>query len=135
MVIADIMTKHVQVISPNETLQRAAPLMARNQIGMMPGMGKGRLVGTLTDRDLTPRAVADGLYPDASTVREAMSPEVNYVFEDESIDAAVRAMSELKIRRLPVLNRNEELVGIISLGDIALSEQYGAGDALQSISR
>ena len=101
----------------------------------MPVGEKDRLVGMLSDRDITIRAVARGLAPDRCKVRDVMTTEIKYVFDDESVEDVARNMSELQVRRLPVLNRDKRLVGIVSLGDLALSEPRPAGAALQSISQ
>ena len=93
-----------------------------------------RLVGMLSDRDITIRAVARGLAPDRAKVREVMTTDVKYVYDDESVDDVSRNMSSLQVRRLPVLNREKRLVGIVSLGDLALKEPEPAGAALRSIS-
>ena len=129
------MTRDVQVASPDDLLQKAAQLMERNDFGVLPIGENDRLVGMLTDRDITIRAVARGLAPDQCRVRDVMSPEVQYVYEDESVEEAARSMSELQVRRLPVVNRDKRLVGIVSLGDLAVNEQEPAADALNSISQ
>ena len=89
----------------------------------------------VTDRDITLRAVAKGNPPDHCTVREVMSPDIKYVFEDEATEAVAESMSKLQVRRLPVLNRQKRLVGIVSLGDLALKQKEPAGNALQGISK
>src|SRR5215210_1481839 len=119
MKVGEIMTRGVEVASPDDTLQQAAGRMAELDTGVLPvGEGDG-LVGMLTDRDIAVRAVAQGKGPDAK-VREAMTPEVRYCFEDEDLDDVVRSMGENKVRRLPVMSRDKRLVGIVSLGDVAL---------------
>ena len=135
MKVRDLMTRDVRVASPNDTLQSAAQLMEKNDFGVLPVGENDRLVGMLSDRDITIRAVARGLAPDQCKVRDVMSSEVKYVFEDDSVDEVARTMSELQVRRLPVLNRDKRLVGIVSLGDLAVKEPKPAGDALQSISQ
>ena len=95
-------------------------------------MGEGdRLVGMLTDRDIAVRAVAQGRGPDTK-VREAMTPDVRYCLEDDDLDDAVRGMGEQKVRRLPVMSRDKRLVGIVSLGDVALYADSGQTDAAVS---
>ena len=96
--------------------------MADIDAGVLPVGENDRLVGLLTDRDITIRAVAQGKAPDQCKVREVMSPDIKYVFEDEATEDAARNMSELQVRRLPVLNRDKRLVGIVSLGDIATKQ-------------
>ena len=103
--------------------------------GVLPVGENDRLVGILTDRDITVRAVAAGKEPTECKVREVMSPEIRYIYEDESIEDAARNMTELQVRRLPVLNREKRLVGIVSLGDLALKKKSNAADALRGVSR
>jgi len=109
--------------------------MEKNDFGMVPVGENDRLVGMLSDRDITVRGVARGLAPDRATVRDVMTTDVKYVYDDESVDDVSRNMSELQVRRLPVLNREKRLVGIVSLGDLAVKDPRDAGDALQSISQ
>ena len=134
MKVRDIMTRDVKIVSPTDDLQSAAQLMEKNDFGMVPVGENDRLVGMLSDRDITIRAVARGLAPDRAKVREVMTTDVKYVYDDESVDDVSRNMSSLQVRRLPVLNREKRLVGIVSLGDLALKEPEPAGDALRSIS-
>jgi CBS domain-containing protein len=129
------MTHDVQIASPDDVLQRAAQLMEKNDFGVLPVGENDRLVGMLSDRDIVIRAVARGLAPDRAKVREVMSTEVKYVYDDESVADVARKMSELQVRRLPVLNRDKRLVGIVSLGDLAINEPKPAGAALSSISQ
>jgi len=135
MVVSEIMTRDVQIISPEDSLQTAALMMAVFDFGMVPVGENDRLIGTLTDRDITTRAVARGLHPAQCKVGDIMSPEVSYVYDYETVDEAARSMSDLQVRRLPVLNREQRLVGILSLGDLAVSEPEPAADALASISQ
>ena len=134
MKVREIMTRDVKIVSPTDDLQSAAQLMEKNDFGMVPVGENDRLVGMLSDRDITIRAVARGLAPDRAKVREVMTTDVKYVYDDESVDDVSRNMSSLQVRRLPVLNREKRLVGIVSLGDLALKEPEPAGDALRSIS-
>lgn len=133
MIISEVMTREVRVASPDDTLQCAARVMEEEDFGSLPIAENDRLVGMLTDRDITIRAVARGLPPHESKVREVMSTEVRYVYEDESIRDVAQVMGDLHVRRLPVLSRDKRLVGIVSLGDLALAKPTSAGDALQSI--
>ena len=105
--------------------------MAELDTGVLP-VGEGdQLVGMLTDRDIAVRAVAQGKGPDAR-VRDAMTPDVKYCFEDEDLDAVVRSMGEQKVRRLPVMGRDKRLVGIVSLGDVAVYADAKQTDAAVS---
>jgi len=115
-------------------LRRAAQLMRDIDAGVLPVGENNCLVGTLTDRDITIRVVAEGKAPDTSRVRDAMSPDIHYVFEDESLDDAAHTMGELRVRRLPVLGRDKRLVGIVSPGDVALREKDSAEEALKEVS-
>ncbi|PPC94619.1 MAG: inosine-5-monophosphate dehydrogenase [Methylotenera sp.] len=135
MNISEVMTHSVKVASPNDSLQVAAQIMDENDFGLLPVAENDQLVGMLSDRDITIRAVAKGMAPEQHKVREVMTPEVRYVYDDDSIEDAVRNMSDLQIRRLPVLNRDKRLVGIVSLGDLALTTEKSAGAALNSISQ
>jgi len=135
MLVREIMTRDVRVTSPDDNLQSAAQLMERDDFGLLPVGEDDRLVGMLSDRDITIRAVARGLAPARCKVRDVMTTDVKFVYEDESADDAARNMSELQVRRLPVLNRGKRLVGIVSLGDLARKEPKPAGDALKSISQ
>lgn len=135
MIVSEIMTRDVQIISPEDSLQTAAQLMAVYDFGMVPVGENDQLIGMLTDRDITTRAVARGLHPAQCRVSDVMSPEVNYVYDYETVEEAARSMSDLQVRRLPVLDRDKRLVGIVSLGDMAIMEPEPAADALTSISR
>lgn len=118
--IADIETRHPRVISPDASLIEAAKLMKECDIGMLPVCRGDKLIGTLTDRDITIRATAQGRDPRTTKVRDAMTPEVLYCHEQQDIQEAVRLMEENQIRRLPVIDKNKRLVGIVSLGDLAV---------------
>jgi len=135
MNIREVMSRDVKIASPEDTLRHAAQLMKDIDAGVLPVGENDRLVGMLTDRDISVRAVALGKAPDTCHVREVMSPDIKYVYEDESLEDAARKMGELQIRRLPVMNRDQRLVGIVSLGDVALKEKDSAGDALKDVSR
>jgi CBS domain-containing protein len=129
MRISEVMSADVCVVAPDTTLREAARLMATRDVGSLP-VGEGdRLVGFLTDRDIVLRAVAGGRGPDA-TVREVMSPEVKYCFDDEDIDHVAGNMAMLEMRRLPVVDRDKRLVGIVSLANFAHSRDMGASQEL-----
>jgi len=129
------MTRDVTIADPQETLGDAAKMMADCDAGVLPVGENDRLVGVITDRDIAVRGVAAGKGPDAK-VRDVMSAEVRYCFEDDDIDDVLRNMGELQVRRLPVLSREKRLVGIVSLSDLATSGQAaGAGKALTDIVR
>ena len=134
MKIAELMTADVEVVSPDDTLHTAAKMMADLNAGVLPVGENDRLVGMITDRDIAVRAVARGLGPDTK-IREVMSQEVMYCFDDEELDDAAQNMGGIKVRRLPVLNRDKRLVGIISLSDLTRREDAKRiGTAIADIS-
>jgi len=134
MKVSDVMSHDVKIASPEDTLRDAAQMMEGIDTGALPVGEKNRLVGMLTDRDITLRAVARGKTPDECTVREVMSSSIKYVYEDESVENAAKNMGQLQVRRLPVLDRKKQLVGIASLGDLALKKIDSAGKALSKVS-
>jgi CBS domain-containing protein len=136
MQLREIMTADVQLADPAMKLKDAAALMRDGDFGLLPVGENDRLVGTITDRDITVRAVAEGKDPNTATVREAMSEGIRYCFEDQEVDEAAGLMSEEQIRRLPVLDRDKRLVGIIALADLAttLEAAEPAGKALSGVS-
>ncbi len=135
MKIQDCMTPEVRLAAPDMTLREAARLMAECDAGVLPVGENDRLVGMITDRDIAVRGMAEGKGPDAK-VREAMTQDVCWCFEDDDVEEALRRMGEEQIRRLPVLSRQKRLVGIISMADLTESAQPGqTGEALSEISR
>jgi CBS domain-containing protein len=120
MQVAEIMTRDPEVLSSDFLLKDAALKMQQLDVGMLPIKDGDRLVGMLTDRDITLRATAAGRDPTKTQVREVMTPEVIYCFEDQDVSEAAKLMQEKQIRRLPILNREKRLVGIVSLGDLAV---------------
>jgi len=136
MKVREAMTREVRLARPDQSIREAARAMAELDIGALPVEENDRLVGMITDRDIAVRAVAEGRGPD-TRVRDVMSSEIKYCFEDQTVDEVTRNMGDLRIRRLPVVNRDKRLVGILSLGDLALEDeaQDEAGEALGQISR
>jgi CBS domain-containing protein len=137
MFVKEIMTGNVTCIRPDTLLEEAARKMRDLNVGPLPICGDDdRLAGIVTDRDITVRAVAEGKNPRTTRVREIMTPGVVYCFEDQDVTEAARLMEEKKIRRLVVLNRSKRLVGIVSLGDLAIDthDQRLAGEALEAVS-
>ena len=119
MQLKEIMTADVEVIRPDSSIADAAKKMRSLDVGSLPVCDGERLLGMITDRDITIRATADGRDPNNTLVRDCMSPEIVYCFEDQSAEEAERLMQEKQIRRLPVLTREKQLAGIIALGDLA----------------
>ncbi|MBS0222291.1 MAG: CBS domain-containing protein [Proteobacteria bacterium] len=135
MQVREAMSSPVQITLPSHTIQQAAQFMLECDSGVLPVGDKDRLIGMITDRDIALRAVANGKGPQ-TPVRDVMSNEVMYCFEDEDIEHVARNMGELQVRRLPVVSRDKELVGILSLGDVATLHGSGtAGGALNDISQ
>lgn len=136
MQINEVMSTDVKLASPDDTIQKAAALMDDTDCGALPVAEGDRLVGIITDRDITLRAVAKGKTPSQCKVREVMSPTIRYIFEDETTESASQNMSTLQVRRLPVLNRQKRLVGIVALGDLATKHAGpAAATALRAISK
>lgn len=136
MQIKEIMTPNVEVIRPDSTLQEAAQKMKGLDVGPVPVCDGERLVGMLTDRDITIRATAEGRDPKLTRVGEVMTCEVIYAFEDQGVTEAARLMEEHQIRRLVILNRDKRLVGIVSAGDLALhtDNERLAGEVVERVS-
>jgi CBS domain-containing protein len=134
-VVADVMSSEVRVVNPEETVQQASRLMRDEDTGMLPVREGDRLIGIVTDRDVTLRLVAEGKDPARTKVREVMSQDLKYVFEDEELAHVADNMAEQQIRRLPVVNRNKRLVGVISLGDLSRASRSGqlAGRAMRGV--
>jgi CBS domain-containing protein len=130
------MTPNVEVIRPEAPLQEAAALMKSLDVGSLPVCDGRRLQGMLTDRDITVRATAEGRDPRQTPVREVMSHDVIYCFDDQEVHEAARLMEQRQIRRLPVLNRSKDLVGIVALGDLAVEmpNEGRVGEVLEGIS-
>jgi CBS domain-containing protein len=116
--IRDVMTRDVRVTSPDDTIQDAAARMLELDIGVLPVGENDQLVGMVTDRDIAVRGVAKGHDP-STKVREVMSAEVKYCFDDEDVLHVAKNMADIQVRRLPVVNRAKRLVGIVSIGDLA----------------
>ena len=134
MKVSDAMSHDVQMTSPKQSIQDAARIMAKIDAGVLPVAENDRLVGVLTDRDIAIRAVAEGKSP-TTKVRDVMTDEVLYCFDDQDLEEVARNMAEMKVRRLPVLNRAKQLVGIISLGDLARNEDSETtGETISTIS-
>ena len=135
MRVAQAMTRGVFIVGPEETIQEAALAMAGIDAGVLPVGNSDRLVGMITDRDIAICGVAEGKGPKAK-VRDIMTTKIKYCFDDEEVEDVTRNMGDVQVRRLPVVNREKRLVGILSLGDVAAAGGDGkAGEALSMISR
>jgi CBS domain-containing protein len=136
MQVSDVMSQQVDCIAPQATLQAAAERMRAHDIGALPVCDEDRLRGMITDRDIVVRAVADGHDPVTDHVGDIMTPELYYCFDDQDVADAAELMRERQVRRLPVLNHEKQLVGIVSLGDLALDtgDEQLVGHVLEGIS-
>ena len=135
MKISECMTHRVRLVVPDAKIRDAARIMAELDAGALPVGDKDRLVGMLTDRDIAVRAIAAGKGPD-TPVAEIMSREVRFCYDDDDVDQVAQNMANIQVRRLPVVNRSQQLVGIVTLGDMAAHAQPQViGEALSGISR
>jgi CBS domain-containing protein len=137
MRLGEVMTRDVEVIGSNARLREAAAKMKDLDVGLIPVCDGDELKGTLTDRDITVRATAEGRNPSKTKVSDIMSKEIAYCFEDQEIEEAMSLMEARQIRRLPILNREKRLVGIVSLGDLAVhtGQNELLGETLKEVSR
>ena len=135
--LKEVMSRDVQVSSPDDTIMEAAQQMREGNFGMMPVGENDRMIGAISDRDIAIRVVADGKDPGTTRVRDVMSGGIVWAYEDDSVGDAAKLMSEHQIRRLPILNADKRLVGIVALGDFAVesADIEAAGEALSEISK
>jgi CBS domain-containing protein len=133
--LRDVMSRDVKMVAPETTIREAAQQMRDGDFGMLPVTENDRMVGAISDRDIAVRAVADDKGPE-TPVRDVMSRGICWAYEDDSVEVAARLMSERQVRRLPIVNRDKRLVGIVSIGDLALNaKSKTAGEAIAGISR
>jgi CBS domain-containing protein len=135
MQVHDIMSRKVELTDPNTTIRDVARKMRTGRIGALPVGENDRLVGMVTDRDIVVRAVADERLPGNTSVREVMSEKVCYCYEDDDIEEAAKIMAEHQVKRLPVLNGDKRLVGIVALSDLGRADADCAQTALEGISQ
>ena len=134
MRVSEAMTRDVRVANPDQTIREAAQMMAELDAGALPVGEQDRLVGMITDRDIAVRAVAHGKSPD-TRIRDVMTDDVKYCFDDDDVEDVARNMADVQVRRLPVVNRDKRLVGIVAIADIAASEEPEVvGEAVSGIS-
>jgi CBS domain-containing protein len=133
--VADVMVREVKLVSPDDNVRHVAQMMREADTGLLPVAEDDRLIGMLTDRDVAVRLVAEGRDPAQTKVRDVMTTDVRYVFDDEGLEHVADNMAEQQVRRLPVMNRQKRLVGVVSLGDIARRRAHLAGKALSGISK
>jgi len=134
MKIAEIMSSNVDRVSAEMPITEAARKMREDDVGVLPVEADDRLIGMVTDRDIVVRVLGTGADPASATVRDAMSTDVFYVFDDDDPVAVAQNMGRMKVRRLPVVNRDKRLVGIVSLGDLACHvPAEAAGETLKTV--
>jgi CBS domain-containing protein len=135
MRVSEAMTREVRVATPGQSIREVAKVMAEIDAGAMPVGENDRLVGMITDRDIAIRGIGQGKGPD-TPVRDVMSTDtVLYCYEDEELDHVAKNMGDEQVRRLPVINREKRLVGIVSLGDVAQREARAASKAVKGATR
>jgi CBS domain-containing protein len=136
MLVKEIMTRNVEVVSPGDTLEQAARKMEELNVGPLPVCEGNRVVGMLTDRDITVRATAAGCDPKTTLVSDTMSQDITSCFEDQDVREAADLMKQKQIRRLLVMNRANDLIGIVSLGDLAAEsgDPRQPGEVLKEVS-
>ena len=135
MRVSEAMTREVRVANPGQSIRDVAKMMAEIDAGALPVGENDRLVGMITDRDIAVRAVAQGKGPD-TPVRDVMSKEVKYCYEDEDLEHVAKNMGDIQVRRLPVVSRDKRLVGIVSLGDVSQREGLATtGEATAGVSQ
>ena len=132
--IQDVMTRDVQTVASQDTVQRAAQLMDELNVGAIPVLDNGKLVGMITDRDITVRSVAVGQDPGTTKVADVMSTDVRTCTADQSVEAVLDTMGDVQIRRIPVLDAQSKVIGIVSLGDVATKHGADVDLALDEIS-
>jgi CBS domain-containing protein len=134
MQVRQVMTNQVTWVAPDTHIPEVARKMRDEDFGAMPVAEQDRLIGMVTDRDIVVRCVAQDVDVRSATARQVMSPKVLYCFDDESVESVLQNMGANQVRRLPVINRDKRLVGVVSLGDLSKAAQDPAGDALKEIS-
>lgn len=133
--VSDVMTRGVRTLAAEDTLLRAAQAMQELDVGVIPVCEGDQLVGVVTDRDIVVRGVAQGCAADKTQLGDVMSRDPQTCFDDQPVDEVLERMREAQIRRMPVVDHEEHLVGILSLGDVAVkADETKAGRALESIS-
>lgn len=132
--ISEVMTRDVRTITPQDSVRHAAQMMDELNVGALPVCDGQKLQGMITDRDITIRATAGGQAPDQVHVQEVMTDDVVWCYEDQTVGEVLQHMGDSQIRRIPVVNRDKELVGMVSLGDIATRHGADTDEALEDIS-
>ena len=134
MKVKEAMTRDVRIAAPDETIRQTAATMATLDAGVLPVGEKDRLIGMITDRDIAIRAIGEGKGPD-TPVRDVMTQDLKYCFEDQKVEDVIKNMGDIQVRRLPVVDRDKRLVGILSLGDIAIMADGGGKQMAQTMGK
>lgn len=132
--VSQIMTTDVQVVQPQDSLKRAAELMLQLDIGALPVCDGSRLLGMLTDRDITIYGVAEGMDPEGACVSDVMSADIEVCSGDQDVDDVMREMGDKQLRRMPVVDADNKLIGIVSLGDLAVRQDDDIDDMVRRVS-
>ena len=132
MKINEVMSK-CEWVAPTATLTEAAKMMKSLDTGFLPVGENDKLIGTITDRDMVMRTMGEGKSPEGVTVRDVMTQKLMYCYDDQGVQEICTNMAEIKVRRLPVVNREKRLVGVVSLGDLAQAQAPQSGEALKDI--
>lgn len=135
MKVKECMSTDCQYVPMDTTLRQAAKIMRDEDVGFLPVVQNDKMIGTVTDRDIVVRCVADGCDPETEVVRNAMTEKTLYCYDDQTIEDVAENMGEMQVRRLPVVNRQKRLVGVISLGDISQASTKESGEAVRSITQ
>jgi CBS domain-containing protein len=135
--IKDVMTHDVVTLAPTSKVTQAAEAMKSLNVGAIPICDGGRLLGMVTDRDLVVRVIAEHRNPETETINNIMTTDVDYCYEDQTVEEAAHVMEDRQVRRMPIVNHDKELVGIVSLGDVAVkgADKSTTADALEQISQ
>ena len=135
MKISECMTAQPHIMAPEQSIQEAARVMEEMNIGFLPVGQDNQLVGVVTDRDIAVRGIGRGV-DGATQVQQVMSKDVRHCFEDDNVDAVLSNMGQLQMRRMPVLNRDNQVTGVVSLGDLSqVGQEASTADALSEISK
>lgn len=132
MKVSEVMSRNVQLAAPDQSIRKAAQLMQQHDIGSLPVGENERLVGIVTDRDIVVRAIAQGRDPD-TPIREVMTDDIQYCSEEDDVDEVSRRMAQLEIRRLPVLDSDQRVIGMMSLANVAHSQDDAAERAVKGV--
>lgn len=136
MTIRDIMTTEVKLVHPDTNIAEAASVMKDFDVGALPVVDGGEPMGMLTDRDIAIRIVAEGKDPKQVAVRDALSDGLTYAYDDQSLEEAAKLMEDHQLRRLAILDRDKNLVGMVSMGDVATrADTQKAGEVTQEVSK